>query len=493
MSILASKLIAINIVDLQDGSQVITDAHSTNNFDRLAKLEAQVTELSQWKNAMTPIISNSIAGSGTESNSGSASDSESDSNQSIGSLDPNSLMVRPAASQKKSTTTAKKSNLPKKQDTDVTSRIMTIIQGYGQNEENDEGSPWLGRIKFEPRVRKHVKANAPIELVLPAFPWKSVNKVEKVLGAVPDLGEELGLGRLQNLCEDIQAIYPPGAYVTVTSDGLVYNDLLGISNEEVYEYGGALRRMAEEKGYDRLKFIRIMNLLGLTDSPHMTKEEYLACVDDSRKMLVEKYLPADFDARDAILNDADINLTYCGYIIFLSKDMRHSPITAGVTTKREYRTVVKRVAHDMITRGKAFAAVIEDRLPDYVRLSIHRSTGLNKLSFPLVPQPNHFSMTPWHCCIAVTAKGQFRTAHAIELRETHDVIEQNGRPYYYRDRSDVWKWNVPVEFEFFYPRGIYVRAKTAEGEAAPKLGPNELAKIKELGKGFSPVIPTGFA
>jgi pyoverdine/dityrosine biosynthesis protein Dit1 len=353
MSIIASKVIAINIVDMQDGSLAIADSHSGNNFDRLAKLEAQVSELAQWKRTMTPILSNSAAGSETASRSGSASESESDSNQSIASLDPNTLMPRLVSSQKKSTNTVtKKSNLPKKQDTDVTSRIMTIIQGYGQNEENDEGSPWLSRIKFEPHVRRHVKDNVPIDLVLPAFPWKSVNKVEKVLGAVPDLGEELGLGRLQNLCEDIQVIYPPGAYVTVTSDGLVYNDLLGISNEEVYEYGGALRRMAEEKGYDRLKFIRIMNLLGLTDSPNMTKEEYLACVDDSRKMLVDKYLPANFDAREAILTDEDINLTYCGYIIFLSKDMRHSPITAGVTTKRDYRKVVKRVAHDMITRGK---------------------------------------------------------------------------------------------------------------------------------------------
>jgi pyoverdine/dityrosine biosynthesis protein Dit1 len=118
----------------------------------------------------------------------------------------------------------------------------------------------------------------------------------------------MGLGRLQNLCDDIGAIYPPGAYVTVTSDGPVHNDLVGISDEEVYEYSIHLCQMAAEKGYDRLKFIRIMNLLGLTNSPHMTKEEYLGCVADSRKTLVEKYLDPAFDTRKAILNDADINM-----------------------------------------------------------------------------------------------------------------------------------------------------------------------------------------
>ncbi|TVY73421.1 Spore wall maturation protein DIT1 [Lachnellula suecica] len=320
-------------------------------------------------------------------------------------------------------------------DLDITSRIMTIIQGYGQNEENSSGDAWLGRFKFEARVRKAVDHNTPILLVLPAFPWKSVNKVEKVLGALPDLGEVLALGRLNNLCEDIEQIYEPGARVTITSDGLVYNDLLGIPDEEVYEYGAALRRIPAEKEYVNIDFIRIMNLLGLTDQISMTKEEYLQTVGGVRETLVERFLDPTFIATDAIEEDRDINLTYCGYLKFLAKDLKYSPVTAGVIGKNEYRRAVKRVAQDMIIRGKAFAAAIDWALPDHVRLSIHRSTGLNKLSFPLVPQINHFSMTPWHCCIAVTAKGEFRTAHKTALVDTHDLVEHEGRPSYFRDRS----------------------------------------------------------
>ncbi|KIM96666.1 hypothetical protein OIDMADRAFT_44293 [Oidiodendron maius Zn] len=369
---------------------------------------------------------------------------------------------------------------------------MSIIESYGQNEENSSGNLWLGYMTFEPRVRKAVKNKVQVPLVLPAFPWKSVNKVEKVLGALPDLGEELALARLNNLCEDIQAIYPPGAHVTITSDGLVYNDLLGISDEEVFHYGAALRRMAEAKEYHNLSFIRIMNLLGLTDKAHMTKDEYLESVGNIRETLVERYLDPTFIATEAIEQDRDISLTYCGYLKFLSKDLRHSPITEGVVGKNEYRRVVKQVAQDMITRGKAFARAIEVALPDYVRLSIHRSTGLTKLAFPLVPQPNHFSMTPWHCCIAVTAKGEFRTAHKSSLIDSHDVVEQKGRPYFFRDRSEVWNWDG-VEFEFAYPKTVIVRAKVVEGQEPPKLGKEEMNKLKELGKGFSPVITVGFS
>ncbi|KAL6796292.1 Pyoverdine/dityrosine biosynthesis domain-containing protein [Trichoderma sp. SZMC 28013] len=378
-------------------------------------------------------------------------------------------------------------------DTDITSRILTIIQGYGHNEENAEGEQWLGRAKFVPRVQKYVDSNAPIDLILPGFPWKSVNKEEKVLGALPDLGEELALGRLQNICKDIQEVYAPGAYVTIISDGLVYSDLMGISIEEIFEYGSGVRRMAEAKSYNRLRFKRIMNLVGISDSIQVTKEEYISSVDESRRLLVEKYMPKEFNAREAIANDPDINLTYSGYIKLLNRDLRYSLVTANDTTEEEYKQTVERVASNLITRGKAYAAIIDDNFPEHIRLSIHRSTGNNKLSFPLIPQPDGSSMTPWHCSVAVTSKGEFRTALAADLHESFDVIEQDGRPYYFRDRSDVWKWDVPVEFEVFYPRGLYIRARAIEGEAAPKIGPNELAKIEQLRKAFSPVTLVGFA
>lgn len=47
--------------------------------------------------------------------------------------------------------------------------------------------------------------------------------VEKVLGTLPDLGEEIALIHLNGLCESIAEIYEHGAEIVITSDGLVYN------------------------------------------------------------------------------------------------------------------------------------------------------------------------------------------------------------------------------------------------------------------------------
>ena len=47
--------------------------------------------------------------------------------------------------------------------------------------------------------------------------------MDKVLGILPDLGEELALMHLNGLCESIAEIYEHGAELVITSDGLVYN------------------------------------------------------------------------------------------------------------------------------------------------------------------------------------------------------------------------------------------------------------------------------
>ena len=50
-----------------------------------------------------------------------------------------------------------------------------------------------------------------------------INLVDKVIGKLPDLGEELAMARLHSMCVDIAAVYQHGAEVTIATDGLVFN------------------------------------------------------------------------------------------------------------------------------------------------------------------------------------------------------------------------------------------------------------------------------
>jgi len=105
----------------------------------------------------------------------------------------------------------------------LANKILNIIESYGIREKTDKAGPCKARANFLPAILGQIQKDAPIRMVLPAFPFKSPNRKGKVLGALPDLGEEIALASLQGFCNGIGQVYQHGAEITIASDGLVYN------------------------------------------------------------------------------------------------------------------------------------------------------------------------------------------------------------------------------------------------------------------------------
>lgn len=103
--------------------------------------------------------------------------------------------------------------------------VLKIIESYGVDFEKS-GVSWKGFDSFVPIVLAQIEKQEPIRMILPAFPFKSPNARDKVLGNMPDFGEELALSHLNGLCQNIADVYEPGAHVHISSDGLVYNGKL---------------------------------------------------------------------------------------------------------------------------------------------------------------------------------------------------------------------------------------------------------------------------
>lgn len=115
---------------------------------------------------------------------------------------------------------------------DTASQILDIIFDYAIHKFDDSEERLLaGRAKFLAVMDKFVQTGERVETCLPAFPFKSANKVYKVLGSLPDKAEELALERLNTMCTRIKKVYKPGARVTIISDGITYN---GKDNQIVY-------------------------------------------------------------------------------------------------------------------------------------------------------------------------------------------------------------------------------------------------------------------
>lgn len=103
-------------------------------------------------------------------------------------------------------------------------QILNILTTCLLNKFNDADNRLeAGKASFLACIGKFVADGVAVQACLPAFPFKSANKVQKVLGILPDKAEELALQRLNDLCSQIEEIYPPGAKITIVSDGITYN------------------------------------------------------------------------------------------------------------------------------------------------------------------------------------------------------------------------------------------------------------------------------
>ncbi|KAL8883135.1 MAG: hypothetical protein Q9192_007426 [Flavoplaca navasiana] len=222
-------------------------------------------------------------------------------------------------------------------------RELAVSSGEASNASSDndtdqiadsEGGHWAGRAEFSDRIRDQVNQRSPIKMVLPAFPWKSINNVDKVVGNLRDLGEVLALARLDQLCRDIETVYPRGGEVTIASDGLVFDGeyttmrlyirslIQCIPEEHTWEYSEALAKIIEEKGFDRLNLRRVMDVPGFTDREPIIKQNYLSLTHRSREALMQKYGKMEDDIKALINTDHDTLMTYRGFIRFLETDLR---------------------------------------------------------------------------------------------------------------------------------------------------------------------------
>ncbi|KAI1420682.1 Clavaminate synthase-like protein [Xylaria sp. FL1777] len=363
-----------------------------------------------------------------------------------------------------------------------------ILNRYRIEYKNDWEFP-ESILRSQAQIQTALERDVPIELVIPAFPFKSSNRSKKVLGPLPDEAERLSLLHLNGLCLAIKDATGSDTFLTIVSDGITYNDILGVSDQEVWRYGQHLRRMAEKNGCGCIRFSRICDLVGAGHEFEKLDEAlYLARVPEYRRLL-EANTPSGFDVLDAIANDPDVSKTYKGYKKFLMTERDDRANRSRSQTERENSAIAKA----MILRGKAFAEAVSIKYPDFIRLSIHPSNDTNKVSIIMLPQDNEIVMTPWHGAVARGVDGSVSMSHAILIPAmTHDIIYVDGHPSYFRERSDVFNWsNMEVTFDYLYPCGIMIQP--VNSTSIYPLSMVDMQKICTLATTCSPVILRGFS
>lgn len=343
---------------------------------------------------------------------------------------------------------------------EVCAAVLSIIFEYSLHKFDDTMAQLeVGRPKFLAVIRHFVTAGKKIEMCLPAFPFKSSNKTYKVLGRLPDKAEELALARLESICQRIESIYPPGATIMIISDGLVYNDLLSVSDQDTWAYGEALREMTTNLGFSRLTFSRIKDLVNFPSPPALNEITYVASATNFRRCLLNQYGDDNIDIEREVNTNPDTMATYLGYRRFLVSDLEYIFPLGASRSKTAYKKDVKFLAQQMLIRGYAFAGAVKAAYPNHLRLSIHQSTGEHKISLSLLNTKTGFT-TPWHCSVALMTSGEWLSAPKGDFEQdtTLHVVEENGRPSFFRQEiapseqkdkevptSGIFTANIPVE------------------------------------------------
>ena len=259
-------------------------------------------------------------------------------------------------------------------------------------------------LKLAEQIKKKMIQEQFIHFVLPAFPAKSANR-NKTLSELPDLGEALALNRLQTLMDAIKQCYAPGARLTICSDGYVFNDIVGVSDENVAHYKQKLVAMCQDASLNDIYFFDLLDAYN-TNS-----------LDELRSQLLEDYADDINHIKYLVKNNLVEQNLFNGLHRFLYDDFTY---LWNDKTKSQIRKKTHLKTYQTIQRSHAWSNLVKKFFPDAIRLSIHPySCASSKLSFQLLPSQNKWA-TPWH---NVVVKYQ----HGFELMKKKEAIQLGAK------------------------------------------------------------------
>ena len=265
-----------------------------------------------------------------------------------------------------------------------------------------------------PRIRYFMSSERPIHFVLPAFPAKSPSRT-KTLGALPDKAEEIGLRSLESLCHEIQEIYAPGASIVICSDGHVFSDCVGVTDEEVVAYSERLRMMMKEFGWNSLSFFDMQELYDRFS------------FNDMRASLMSTYAMSLEQLEQRAASSTQHRRMVDGIHRFLFEELVD---LMPDWSRTHCRNVSRPKAYETVRRSDAWGKLVADVFPYSLRLSIHPQTAHASKMGILLGETEDVWLTPWHSA-AVNHNGTWKLMKTKEaLAAGASIVFQDKMPCY---------------------------------------------------------------
>ncbi|GGF28488.1 L-tyrosine/L-tryptophan isonitrile synthase family protein [Hymenobacter cavernae] len=266
-----------------------------------------------------------------------------------------------------------------------------------------------------PKLQYFIGQQRPIHLILPAFPAKSPNR-RKVLGPLPDLGEEIALTFLQSLCQDIRQVYAPGARLSICADGRVFADLVQVSDAEVSAYNDELKHLLRQLDTPDLDVINLEDLLSN------------ASFDAARAWIVAEYGEPLDELKARVRASEHHQAMFNGIHRFVSED---GLALAPEKSKSRVKEESKEVAYGVIQRSNAWTRLLAQEFPYAVRLSIHpQHPHADKLGLRITRAVDDW-LTPWHGVVLLRDQDYVLVKRYQAEELGAHLVEKDGRPSHY--------------------------------------------------------------
>jgi len=272
-----------------------------------------------------------------------------------------------------------------------------------------------GKALFADKVEGFVNKNEPIMFFMLGYPFKSLNKRDKVLGTLPDLTEEVSLKNFARFNDAIKTVYTPGVQIHIASDGYVFNDILGAFDATVRQYEEITKAMCIGTP------VFIHNLTDFYSSN-------LGRLSDIREKLMMQFGPSEELLQHRILNEPDTTMLYRGMSIFMEEELA----IKEYDSRNQMHKAAKILTREMMRRNEAFGAMVQHEFSDMVKISMHNSTNVKKLAFNLYPTAVIPHGSPWHVSMLVKADGTMETIKRKDAESAgHQLIYKDKQPYYF--------------------------------------------------------------
>ena len=203
--------------------------------------------------------------------------------------------------------------------------------------------------------------------------------------------------------------------LAVISDGLVFNDIMQVSDTTVMEYQ---QRNVQLVGDAPIKWYNAFDFYGQDIS-----------IASIRNKITEQFGISKVELERRILMDPDVNMLYRGMIKFMNLDLaiRQFP------SKTQLQKNAKITAKQMMFRNEAYSALIRSEFSDHIRLSMHHSVNNGtKYSFQLIRSTGNIFTSAWHCAIAIV-DDVVHTMHKRDaIAQGFELVSIDGQPYHFQ-------------------------------------------------------------